>query len=161
MMSDTHSIEAIVHALYDVISGPVGALRDWDRFRSLFFPGARLVRTSIGPDGRPRAQAMDVRAYEADTADYFCREPFYEIEVARRIERFGNIAQGFSVYEARHAPGDAHPFRRGINSIQLFHDGQRWWVVSVLWDNERDDNPIPLEYLSMTPGGRAGRRGET
>jgi len=151
-MSDTHSIEAIVHAMYDVISGPAGMARDWDRLRSLLFPGARLVRTSIGPDGRSRAQAMDARAYEEDTTDYFRREPFYEIEVARRIERFGNIAHVLSVYEARHAPGETHPFKRGINSLQLFHDGQRWWVVSVLWDNERDDNPISREYLSMEPG---------
>ena len=150
-MSDAHSIEAIVHAIYDVISGPAGKARDWDRFRSLFFPGARLVRTSIGPDGRPRAQAMDTRAYEEDTTDYFRRESFHEIEVARRIERFGNIAQVFSTYEARHAPDDAQPFKRGINSVQLFNDGQRWWVVSVLWDNERDDNPIPGQYLTVGP----------
>jgi len=148
-MSDTSSIEAIVHAVYDVISGPAGRARDWDRFRSLYLPGARLVRTSIGPDGRPLAQAMDVRAYEADTTDYFRREAFYEVEVARRVERFGNIAQVFSVYEARHAPDEARPFKRGINSLQLFHDGRRWWVVSILWDNERDDNPIPRDYLTV------------
>ena len=89
---------------------------------------------------------MDARAYEEDTADYFRQESFYETGVAKRIERFGNIAHVFSMYEARHAPTDAKPFKRGINSIQLFNDGYRWWVVSVLWDNEREDNPIPEEY---------------
>ncbi len=146
-MNDTQSIEGIVHALYEIISGPAGAARDWNRFRSLLFPGARLVRTVIAPDGKPRAMAMDGQAYEADTSDYFRRESFYEAEIASRIERFGNIVHVFSVYEARHAPTDAEPFKRGINSVQLFNDGGRWWVVSVLWDNEREDNPIPEEYL--------------
>ncbi|HSB11991.1 MAG TPA: hypothetical protein VLM38_21065 [Blastocatellia bacterium] len=147
-MSDTHSIDAILHALYETISGPAGAVRDWNRFRSLLYPGARLVRTFIATDGKPRALPMDGRAYEDDTADYFRQEPFYETEVARRIERFGNIAHVFSVYEARHAPTDAKAFKRGINSVQLFNDGDRWWVVSMLWDNEREDNPIPEEYLA-------------
>ena len=147
-MNDAHSLDAIVRALYESISGPAGTERDWKRFRSLLFPGARLVRTFLAEDGAPRALAMDARAYEADTAGYFQRESFYEAEVARRVERFGNIAHVLSVYEARHAPGDAEPFRRGINSVQLFHDGQRWWVVNVLWDNERDGNRIPEEYLA-------------
>jgi hypothetical protein len=147
-MSDTYTIEAIIKALYEVISGPAAVPRDWNRFRSLFFPGARLVRTFMAADGTPRAFAMDADAYEADTADYFRRESFYEAEFARRIEVFGNIAHVFSVYEARHDPSDAQPFRRGINSVQLFNDSYRWWIVSVLWDNEREDNPIPAEYLS-------------
>lgn len=146
-MNDTHSIDAIVHALYETISGPAGAVRDWNRLRSLLFAGARLVRTFIATDGTPRALPMDARAYEDDTAEYLRQESFYETEVARRIERFGNIGHVFSVYEARHAPTDDKAFKRGINSVQLFNDGNRWWVVSVLWDNEREDNPIPEEYL--------------
>lgn len=146
-MSDAASIEGILRALYESISGPAGAARDWGRFRSLFLPGARLVRTSLADDGTPRAQAFDPEAYERDTVDYFEREPFYETEVGRRVARFGNIAHVLSVYEARHAPG-AEAFRRGINSIQLFHDHRRWWVVGVLWDNEREDTPIPTEYLA-------------
>ena len=146
-MNDTQGIKAAVHALYEIISGAAGAPRDWERLRSLLFPGAHLVRTSIGADGTPCALAMDAEAYEADTADYFRRESFHEAEVASRIQRFGNIAHVFSVYEARHQPNDAEPFRRGINSVQLFNDGRCWRVVSVLWDNERADNPIPEEYL--------------
>jgi hypothetical protein len=147
-MSDTGSIDAIIRALYESISGPAGAARDWERFRSLLFPGALLVRTSIGPDGVPQARAMDARAYEADTTEYFRREPFHEAGVASRAQRFGNIAHVMSVYEARHAPSDPAPFMRGINSIQLLHDGRRWWIVSVLWDREREGNPIPEEYLA-------------
>ena len=146
-MNDEQSIRAVVDSLYEIISGPAGMARDWNRFRSLLFPGARLVRTFIGADGKPEALAMDGEAYETNTADYFRREPFYEKEVASQVQRFGNIAHVFSVYESRHQPADARPFKRGINSIQLFNDGCRWQVVSILWDNEREDNPIPAEYL--------------
>lgn len=142
-MCDTSSIEKIVRALYETISGPAGVARNWNRFGSLFFPGARLVRTLIADDGTPRAFPMNVREYELDTAEYFRRESFYEAEVGRRIDRFGNIAHVLSVYEARHHPEDAKPIRRGINSIQHFHDANRWWIISVIWDNERADNPIP------------------
>lgn len=143
-MKDTESIESIVCALYETVSGPAGQPRQWERFRSLLFPGARLVRTFIGADGKPQALAMDGRAYEADTTDYFRRESFYEAEVANRVDRFGNIAHVLSVYEARHDPTEAKPFKRGINSIQLYYDGSRWWIVSILWDNEREGNPLPF-----------------
>ena len=67
--------------------------------------------------------------------------------VARRTQIFGNVARLFSSYEARFDPDDPEPFKRGINSIQLFHDGKRWWIINMLWDNERDDNPLPAKYL--------------
>lgn len=145
-VSDTHSIDAIVNALYDTISGPVGAARDWSRFRSPLFPGARLVRTYVADDGTTRALAMDARGYEEDTRDYFRKESSYELEIARRTERFGSITHAFSAYED--APADTEPFKRGINRIQLFDDGRRWWIVNVLWDNQRAGNPIPAEYLA-------------
>jgi len=146
-MSDTSNLGDIVRALYETISGPAGQERDWDRMRSLYFPGARLIRTSMSLDGKPRAHVMDVEQYIQDTSDYFRQNSFYEAEVARRVESFGNIAHVFSAYEARHKPDDAEPFKRGINSIQLFNDGSRWWLLNVLWDNEREDNPMPEQLL--------------
>jgi len=146
-MNDTHSIDAIIHALYDTISGPADRERDWDRLRSLFLPGGHLIRTSLTPDGAPRALVMDPEAYQANTAAYLRQQPFYETEIARRTERFGNVAHAFSTYEARHHPDEAAPFKRGINSIQLFHDGRRWWIANMIWDNERPDNLLPADYL--------------
>jgi hypothetical protein len=75
----------------------------------------------------------------------FRKEPFYESAIANRVQTFGNIAQVFSAYESRHAPGEK-PFQRGINSIQMLNDGKRWWVLSILWDEERPDNPLPKEF---------------
>lgn len=146
-MNDTGSIDAIISALYATISGPADRERAWNRLRALFLPGADLIRTSLAPDGTPQALVMDVPAYQENTAEFFRRESFYENEIARRVERFGHIAHVFSTYEARHEPGDAEPFKRGINSIQLFHDGNRWWIANMIWDNERADNPLPKEYL--------------
>jgi hypothetical protein len=72
---------------------------------------------------------------------------FFEREIARRIDCFGNICQAFSTYESRHVASDPKPFERGINSIQVIRDGRRWWIASVIWDVERPDNPLPAEYL--------------
>ena len=146
-MSETESLDAIIRAFYETVSGPAGAERGTSRMRALFLPGAHLVRTTIAEDGTAQAKVMDVEAYVRDTADYFRANSFYEVEVARRTDLFGQIAQLFSTYEARNDPSEAEPFKRGINSIQLFNDGERWWIVGVLWDNERADNPLPGEYL--------------
>jgi hypothetical protein len=138
---DVESIDGILKALYETISGPAGP-RDWDRERSLLAPGARLQPTRLGEDGRGLMDVFDIEGYIASRTPFFEQNDFWEVEVSRRVERFGNIAQVWSLYHGRRSP-DAEPFLRGINSIQLFHDGDRWWVVSVLWDNERADNPLP------------------
>ncbi len=77
-------------------------------------------------------------------------EGFFEREIARRVERFGAVAHVFSTYESRKAESDPVPFVRGINSIQLFFDGKRWWAVTIFWDSERPDQPIPAEFLPRT-----------
>jgi len=143
MNSDAVSIRSIVHALYDVLSGDVGEPLDWERDKALFYPDARMVRTGVDDAGKPWALSMSVDDYVNNVEDYFALNGFYEYETKCRIEQFGNIAHAFSFYEAKHHPDDAEPFKRGINSIQLYHNGERWWVVSMLWDNEREGNPLP------------------
>ena len=147
-----HDIDSLIQALYDSICGPAGQARKWDRMRTMFFPGAHMIRTSLAEDGRPQAMVMDVETFIKTASDYFRDHGFYEWEVARRTERFGNIAHAFSTYESRHNADDAQPFGRGINSIQLYHDGGRWWIMNMLWDNEREDNPLPARYLSSGEG---------
>jgi hypothetical protein len=145
--ADVASPDAILAAVYDVISGPAGQKRDWDRFRTLYLPGARLIPTGAKKEGGGFfARVMSPDDYVARTTPYFEKEGFYEKEAARRMERFGNIVHIFSTYESRHDPKEA-PFARGINSFQLFFDGARWWVVSTLWQAETPENPIPKEFL--------------
>ena len=146
--ADVASPDAILAATYDVISGPAGQQRDWDRFRSLFVPGARLIpvvprKTGGGFD--TRIITPDEYAQKADA--YFLKNGFAEREIARTAERYGNIMQIFSTYESRHNAQDAQPFARGINSFQLFYDGTRWWVVTIYWLEESPENPLPKEFL--------------
>ena len=145
--ADVASPEAILAALYSVISGDVGVKRDWDRFRSLFYPGAKLIPTGT-PKGadRPRARMITPDEYARTNGPFLERIGFHETEIARKIDRFGNIAQVFSTYDGRSSTGEMPPIR-GINSIQLFHDGARWWVVNVYWMQESAASPIPTEYL--------------
>ena len=144
---DVASMDAIVAAIYDAISGPACQHRDWDRFRSLFAPGARLIPTAVGPDGKLIARVETPDEYVASVRTSMENNGFFEHEISRTVETFGNISQVFSTYESRRRADDEKPFARGINSIQLLNDGTRWWVVTVYWQGERPDRPIPPAYL--------------
>jgi hypothetical protein len=138
---DVKSIDAIIHAAYDAISGPAGA-RDWNRFRSIFLPQARFTQVGQGPDGATFVISWSVDEFIRDAGAVFAKEPFYENAIVNRPDRYGNVTQVLSSYESHRSPGDK-PFERGVNSFQLLNDGRRWWVVSIFWDSERPDNPLP------------------
>ena len=146
--ADVASIDAIITAAYDGISGPAGKKRNWNRERSLFYPGARLIPTAKpGANDDIAPQMLDVDGFIARVEPYFEKTGFYEKEIARRTEQFGQIAHVWSTYESRRNPSDPEPFMRGINSIQLFNDGERWWIVSIYWQQEGTECPIPAKYL--------------
>jgi hypothetical protein len=149
---DVESIDAIIGALYDVISGPAGQPRDWPRFHSLFVPGARLIPTSVTAENVVRHRVMTAEEFAASSGRAMEERGFFEREIGRTTERFGNIAHVFSAYDSKNTAADPEPFARGINSIQLLHDGTRWWVVTIFWDSERDGNPIPSTYLGRDGG---------
>src|SRR5438067_12015754 len=135
--ADVASIDAIITAAYDSISGPAGQKRDWARERSLFSPGARLIPTAKPDESNNLAPEMlDVDGFIARVEPYFAEHGFYEKEIARRTEQFGQLAHVWSTYESRHNSDDPKPFIRGINSIQLFYDGSRWWMVTIYWQQE-------------------------
>lgn len=144
---DVASIDAIVKAVYDVISGAAGAPRDWDRMRSLFAPEGRMMAVGQRPDGSYGMRQMTPDDYIARNSKAFATMGFFETELARTTEVFGQVAHVFSTYEARHAPTDAKPFLRGINSIQLVNDGKRWYVLSLVWRAEDAKLPLPERYL--------------
>jgi hypothetical protein len=147
--TDVGSIDAILHAAYDTISGPAGRQRDWNRFRSLFISGARLIPVVPNPKGGFRNVVFSAEDYVQHGDPYFQKNGFFEREVARRTERYANMAQVFSTYESRHDAADPKPFERGINSFQLMNDGQRWWIVTIFWQGETSESPIPKEYLPI------------
>jgi hypothetical protein len=138
---DVKSLDAIMHAIYDVISGPAGD-RDWDRFHSLCLPQVRLTAVGQRPDGSPYIASFSIDDYIHRAREHFAKEGFYENAIVNQTTGFGNMNQVLSSYESRHTPGEK-PFQRGVNSFQLLNDGKRWWIVSILWDAERPDNPLP------------------
>jgi hypothetical protein len=144
--ADVQSVDAILASLYDVISGPAGQPRNWNRFRSLFVPDARLIptrhsKTSPGAD----VALYTVEQYQ-ERATPVMAQGFFERGIHNSTESFGDIVHVFSTYESCHTK-DGKPFQRGINSIQLLKDGNRYWIVNILWDGESPTTPIPAKYL--------------
>ncbi|HXE90488.1 MAG TPA: hypothetical protein VNK82_05935 [Terriglobales bacterium] len=136
--SDVGTLDAILQAMYEVISGPAGEPRDWDRFRSLFLPGARLMPV-VSPAGElPRVRLLSPDDYIRRVEPIFAREDFWERESSREVATFGRVAHVLSHYESLRNP-QGEPFERGTNSVQLFCDGQRWWIVSAIWNTARSE----------------------
>ncbi len=146
--ADVASPDAIIAAVYDVISGPAEQKRDWERMRSLFYTGARLIPTGANKEGAGiKATSLSVQEYIDRATPYFEKNGFSEHEIARHADKWGNIFEAFSTYESRHDAKDLTPFARGINSFQLFFDGTRWWILTIYWQAESPENPLPPEYL--------------
>jgi hypothetical protein len=148
--SDVSSIDAIMKAVYDVISGDAGQKRDWDRFRTLFHKDARMIPSGKNKEGVIGARAYTPEEYIMRSSPFMEKEGFFEREMARKTDVYGNIAQVFSTYQSFHKKDDKTPFARGINSFQLLNDGKRWWVVTIYWQNETPENPLPGKYLKSS-----------
>jgi hypothetical protein len=144
--ADTASVDALLNALYESISGPAGD-RDFDRLRALLLPGARLAPTGKRLHGDGGVRVLDIDEFIDDIRPTMLAEAFHEVEIARRTERFGAIVHCWSTYEARRTR-DGEPFSRGINSFQLVHKDGRWWLVTSFWANETPDSTVPEEYLT-------------
>jgi hypothetical protein len=142
---DADSIDHIIAAVYDAISGPAGP-RDWDRFRSFFYPGARMIPSRRDDKGAVTARVSSPDEYATRAQDFFSKEGFFENSVANRVEQWDHIAHVWSTYESRHAKGEK-PFARGINSFQLLNDGTRWWILTIYWESEDPSHPLPEKYL--------------
>lgn len=143
---DTESVDSIIAALYASISGDAGEQRDWDRFRNLFVEDAKLVPTFTNPDGEITLIQWGIEEYVERVDEIFLRDGFHEDEISRETDTFRYVTQVFSTYQSKRTI-DGDVFARGINSIQLYNDGNRWWVLSVFWSAESDEYPIPEQYL--------------
>ena len=136
------TIDEMMTALYSSISGPPGG-QDFELSRRLQHPAARLVRTRLDEAGRPVALSFSGDEYEANAKALLAGMPFYEVETDRRVVRFGNVAQVFSAYEARTAPEGGELIKRGMNLAHLYFDGTRWWLMHMIWDDEREGVEVP------------------
>ena len=131
---DVATVDAIIRASYDAISGPAGQPRDWERFRSLYVPGARLMPVISGDN--PHVRALSPEDYIRRVEPIFAVESFWERETSREEKNIGRIAHVLSHYESLRDP-NGPAFEHGTNSMQLFWDDQRWWIVSVMWNTAR------------------------
>lgn len=133
--------ESLIRALYEVVSGPAGASKDWNRLTRLHAPGALITPTQHLGDATFAAAPQSLSSFIKLNERLFAERGFYERETAQRVQRFAHIAHVWSSYETREHP--AGPVQaRGINSFQLLHDGQRWCVLSATWDTDRADHPM-------------------
>lgn len=142
---DVQSIDAVVKALYDVISGDPGAPRDWARFRYLFKADARLIPTRKGEAGELTYRTLSPDEY---VQLFSSRIPtgFFERELSRTSEEYGTVAHVFSTYETKEKK-DGPVTNRGINSIQLFKDKDRYYIINIFWCAESLGFPLPEKYL--------------
>jgi len=142
---DVATLDGMIKAYYDVVSGPKGQPRDWARDRTLYIKDLRFVQVGVGQDGKIAPNISDHQTY-VDRADGLTKTGFFEKEIHRVTERFGPIAHVWSSYESRRTE-DGPVIMRGINSIELFWDGERWWIANAIWTDETPETPIPKEYL--------------
>jgi len=145
--ADVATADAIIEAVYASISGPAGQPRNWDRFHSLLIPGARLIPSMRRAAGTTTPVVWSPEEYIATAGPGLERQGFFEREIHRTTDAFGAVLHAFSTYESKRTP-DGQPFARGINSFQLYNDGTRWWIVTIFWDAETPEKPIPAKYLS-------------
>ncbi|MEL7426585.1 MAG: hypothetical protein AAFN81_26570 [Bacteroidota bacterium] len=145
--ADVASLDAIMAALYEVISGDAGVKRDWDRFRYLFVEDARLIPTGKNPEGEIMARIMSPDGYVERSGAWLEENGFHEVEIHRVTEEYGSLVHLFSTYESYRSKEDEEPFMRGINSIQLLNDGKRWWIMHIYWLGETEELPLPAKYL--------------
>mgnify|MGYP000296240740 CR=1 FL=1 len=140
LLEDVQTLDGIIKAYYEVISGPGGQARDWKRDASLHHPNAFIAMTGKNKKQNPYIVAQSLAEYHESFGTP--KNGFFEYEIHREVNHFGNITHVWSTYETK-KENNGPVTARGINSIQLYNDGTRWWILSWIFDSERPDNPIP------------------
>ena len=144
---DVASIDSIINALYEVISGAKGEERDWDRERNLFHLKARLIVIKK-ENNHLETKIMTSDEFIQYAKPFIDKTGFYEYEIARKVEEFGHVVHVWSTFESKYSKEDEKPYTRGINSIQLLNDQKRWWVMNIYWNKETDEFPLPEKYCN-------------
>jgi hypothetical protein len=142
---DVETLEGIVAAFYEVISGPAGQPRQWDRDATLYLPGITFTVMGRDPEtGDPRPRTIPKAAFIEQSDPFLVQSGFHEREIHRVTTRYGAVAHVWSSYEWETEDGRTG---RGVNGIHLAWDGARWWISHATWDQESPDNPIPEQFL--------------
>ncbi len=146
-LAKVETLDSTIETLYGVISGEAGEKRDWELFKFLFTTDAQLIPSGPNLEGKVGYRSWTPTEYIERNGSSLEENGFFEKEIYRVTETFGSVTHIFSTYESYGSADDKEPSSRGINSIQLMNDGQRWWILNIYWTGEREDNPIPEKYL--------------
>ncbi len=146
-LNNVKTIDTTIETLYSVISGQKGETRNWELFRFLFHKDAKLMPSGNNRLGVTGIKYMTQDQYIETSGKWLQENGFFEKEIGRKTDQFGNMAQVFSTYESYRTATDTKPFMRGINSIQLLFDGKRWWILNIFWQGETEEQPIPKKYI--------------
>jgi hypothetical protein len=141
------TLDGIMKAYYDVVTVKKGEKVSYERDSLLHIAGAQVGWNQQGKDGNPHLKMVSLKEYHQMSDEYLEKNGFYEIEISRKVEKFGSVYHVWSTYETRNT-SDGPIIGRGINSVELFFDGSRFWIITWVFDDERKNNPIPSEYLT-------------
>ena len=149
--ADVASPAALVKATYEAVSRAPSKPFQWDRFRSLFLPGARLIPNTEQTGGAFTPHTVESFITWIDAGwQRVIGTPndrgFAESEVSATMETYGDIAHVLSTYQ-KHIWGETQVRGRGINSFQMIRKDGRWWITSLIWDEETGAGPVPAKYL--------------
>ncbi|WP_298753991.1 hypothetical protein [uncultured Psychroserpens sp.] len=142
---NTESIDDVINATYDILSGEAGE-RDWESFKSLFHESAKMGATILGQDDKRTFYGFTVDQYILNNDAFLKKSDFYEEEIGRRVMGFGGVAMAYSAFQYKFSK-DGKIEARGINCIQLIKEKGRWWITSLLWEDESTNNKIPESLI--------------
>lgn len=143
---DVGTLDGLMRAFYEVVNVKADEPRQWDRDRTLYAPWIRFVATSSDSSGKVKVITWSHQEY-VDATEPLVRSGFKEWEVARRTQVYGNMAHIDSTYAGEAREGGQVDHFRGVNSIEAYFDGKRWWISSVMWMSESPEHPIPRRYF--------------
>lgn len=132
---DVATIDGIIKAYYEVVSGPAGETADVERDRTLHHPEAWIAISGTDSSGKPAVRVMTLNGFYGDNAPR--QQGFWEWETDREVRRSGNMLHVWSSYASARTEG-GEPFDTGVNSITLFWDGDRWWIMNWMFDTAAD-----------------------
>jgi hypothetical protein len=136
-----------LESLYDVISGPVGEERDWDRFRGLFVEGARMTIVVPQDDGTNRIVTLSPEDYIERAGPNLVANGFTEVELDRRTYNYGDMATVLSTYEGIYQ-STGEVMAVGLNTLVIVREGEEWKVASIAWRAADEDWPLERAFES-------------
>lgn len=148
--SDVSTLDGIIKAFYESVSFSSGSQPNFRRFRTLFHPQGMVVPSKV--DKMMPQSVLDIDSFIKNSVENIVltgmeRKGSIVGEIARRTLTFGNIAHIFSTFQTKNKQEETKPQQRGVYSIQMIRESHRWWVISLIWETERQDMPLPKAYL--------------